>query len=150
MQVPFEQWFPLPLTWGTVLMFFVTLALVLAGSLVGLIFKELEVYQADNPKPFKFLTGENKMFLFLGVGISFGFWIMNTNAVQCFVIPIGLKAGLGTIRNYFTVKKNHANGGASAPASNVTASITGMGTMPSVIFPEQVTVRTPHVPPKVS
>jgi len=151
MQVPFEQWFPLPLTLGTVLMFFVTLALVLAGSLVGLVIKELEVYQANgNPRSFKILSGENKLFLLLGVGIAVGFWIANMPAMYCFIYSTGLKTGLGTIRNYLEVKKNHNGSPASPPTSNVTASITGMGVMPPTSLPEQVTSRTPHVPPKAT
>ena len=108
MTVPFSEWFPLPVGLDTLLMFGVTVLLVMAGSVVGIVIKELEIYDPKkNPRP-SLLSVENKMFLALGAAVSVGFWIANIPAVDCFFYSTALKAGLGTLRNVVDRKRNGA------------------------------------------
>ena len=106
MTIPFAEWFPLPVGLDTLLMFGVTVLLVMAGSVVGIVIKELEIYDPKkNPRP-SLLSVENKLFLTLGAAVSVGFWIANIPAVDCFFYSTALKAGLGTLRNVVDRKRN--------------------------------------------
>jgi len=103
----FVEWFPLAISFDTLLMYIVTLFLVMAGTLVGITIKELEVFNPNsNPTIYKLFSNENKLFLLLGMGVSVGFWIANIPAVECFTYSTVLKAGLGTLRNVIDKRRN--------------------------------------------
>ena len=99
--ITFEEWFPLVPEIGTILMYAVTLALVMAGTVVGIVIKELEVWDDKKANPhFNLASAQNKLFLILGAALSVGFWIANVGAMDCFIFSTVLKASLGTIRNF--------------------------------------------------
>ena len=117
----FAEWFPLPVGSDTLLMLAVTVVLVMAGTIVGIIVKELEIYNPNNnPKRFSLFNDENKMFMLLGLGLSIGFWISSVPAMECFVYSTGIKIGLGTVRNLIDRKRN---GGTLLPLNELTRQV---------------------------
>lgn len=98
--ITFEEWFPLVPEIGTVAMFLITLLLVMAGTVVGITIKELEVWDEKKANPhFNLASAPNKILLILGGALSVGFWIANIGAIECFTYSTVIKTGLGTLRN---------------------------------------------------
>ncbi len=91
----------------TLWVFAFTMLLVLAGTLVGILIKELEVY-TPNQTPtgsFKLWTDENRMFVLLAIGIAVGFWAAHVGFIECFIYATMLKAALGTVLNIVFKKR---------------------------------------------
>lgn len=117
----FAEWFPLPIEFDTLLMLVITVVLVMAGTVVGIIVKELEIYNPNsNPRKFNIFSDENRMFMLLGIGVSIGFWISSIPAIECFVYSTGIKIGLGTLRNMIDKKRN---GGILLPLNELTKQV---------------------------
>ena len=103
----FADWFPLPLEMGSLLALGVTIILVMAGTVCGIVIKELQITRPEgNPIKINLMTYEHKLFLILGGSLSIGFWISGIPAFDCFLASTALKAGLGTMRNVMEKKKN--------------------------------------------
>ena len=101
----FSDWFPFPLNMDTFLMFLFTLLLVFAGTVVGIVVKELEVYTPNANPSFHLFTDENRLFLLLAVAISVGFWAFEVPFIECFVYATMLKVSLGTVLNVVFKKR---------------------------------------------
>lgn len=102
----FSDWFPFDLTWDTLLLFVFTFILVMAGTLTGIIIKELEVFTpSSNGGHFRLWTDENRLFIMLGLAITVGFWAFRVGFAECFVYATMLKTALGTVLNVVFKKR---------------------------------------------
>lgn len=103
----FQDWFPFELSFDTLLIFLFTMFLVLAGTLAGIIIKELEVYIPGKTPTgsFKLWTDENRMFVMLSVVVGIGFWAARVGFIECFIYATMLKAALGTVLNIVFKKR---------------------------------------------
>ena len=103
----FQDWFPFDLSVDTLLIFLFTMFLVLAGTLAGIIIKELEVYIPGKTPTgsFKLWTDENRMFVLLSIVVGIGFWAAKVGFIECFIYATMLKAALGTVLNIVFKKR---------------------------------------------
>lgn len=101
LSISLEEWFPLPLTFDTFVMWLIILFISSAGGIFGIAVKH---YQAHNWK----LGWEDLTYYIMTVAMSVFFLInaASTPPSVCFAIPAGFNGGLGVVKNMYNKRAN--------------------------------------------